>query len=1580
MKYKYKKGQVFGKRLQIPKAVLHNVYNNTLTFTDFITYDLVDKIPVSCIMRSDRRIVEKFGIEKSKALDWELINKHIFYNPGLTIRETLMTINENTQDINTALYELVKDQIKPVDYSSKMKEKYQDRLFDIDQEQDAEIKAIKNDFNHGTLTLKDFVKNWYLFKNKDLSYCLLHDQINTDHIKDSDLKQFMNSYKDLSQVLIRHNKNIYTFIRNINNIPTAEEKQEYIKQTTDEILNTNDNRLITSKEYMEIFKYSSLEEYLNKFSWNPNYVNRIIAELKNLPSNYIFTMPIPFSELKSNNVLAFLSRYGIKNIVDFDNECGHFFTNNNCEMLRLMYDMYLHYAGNTGDPERSIYTINLSENDNINRPYTKDEFYEAIKRMIVYGPTDLDYAKYLSNYRQITGEFRKKYNELFISEQAPEEFKNLFYAKSLTPKILQQHPEYVKYIKGKPLKSCFKMADIKVEGSSKTNGYENLYDFLSNKIEYDKLLAFVMNYGEVLDIILMENMKSQYQYEIPFAVNDDVQQIQEKIGDTLRKILIEKRISYPTNIPKDITKNYPSMFLDSNAPKELKKAFYNRTINTEFILSNPTYKNYLKNIDLEILFPYMLVSEYNNGYRVRQVNFMNYIKNILGQEESLNLMLSYGKYIEKIYEINKLHNLKFNSAFSKEDLLNELEKTIVQEIIMKNLKYDESLPKHFKNHFPTLFLDENTPQEIRNKFYNQEFSLTDFKKNKELLQYFNKTNIAFGLEEHRQFLIGLYPDVDIEEGNRRKLYIYDKLQKIESDKETLETVKDYIKSHEYNEDKIDTITKLAERAVHSNSKDMRNLSGPILASIVNLENPEQSFEKIEDIFTKNNLPFFVKIYSCFEILNPTLKKFNFSNDSRVAPELKDETLPKIGLGLTPTETRFQIIFNDILRITYSSNNRDFQNYLNNLEFGNSCYNKIKEGNFNFSSLTEKEQKELLTFSEHLETLFRSTHKGNKSQLNLDAFSLPEKIKLLGDSFSPTDKYQLKDRIIRSFCYNAGITSFEELKLLSTSIHKQAEEKGRKNAQTLKKHPFQFEVGDLVRGIGSYNILGSTLQHGNVSKEFLTTFIKQRYTSDSTPLDVDLTYITEQKDIYHTISGTPTGFGFGNIYIILKHNNPNINITRDEEGALTGNSYNPAKMEMFGTKTSKGGYSTHWGVRTGMSFSDVDYILYKKNAIIDEKNPYDKKGNVQYISTESEEKFDDLPVVKFEIAKNGVYIPVIDFSGKLIYTEEEYDNLRSKMQGLSYYGTEKYVLSDNLISDEIVQIAETIAPADQDNQRKHEAINITIKEALAPLGIAIKDKIDHKLETGTAEFIDTGSTGRNTNITGKGDFDFIMRLDNSVMTNEKKLQELKERLLKVLGEEHRNETVNGNFRFKNVHIKGLENPIDLDISFVQKTDKLDYSSDEAIRDRLTSIKEQFPDQYNLVLANIIEAKKVLKENEVYKKQQGGMGGIGIENWILQNGGSLQDAATSFIEASQGKSLKEFKNTYPIWDFGENHYADEKGIYLHDNFTSKLTEEGYERMKQTLSKYLENTKQKQELGTMLNQSTKANAISQLSTASK
>ena len=86
-------------------------------------------------------------------------------------------------------------------------------------------------------------------------------------------------------------------------------------------------------------------------------------------------------------------------------------------------------------------------------------------------------------------------------------------------------------------------------------------------------------------------------------------------------------------------------------------------------------------------------------------------------------------------------------------------------------------------------------------------------------------------------------------------------------------------------------------------------------------------------------------------------------------------------------------------------------------------------------------------------------------------------------------------------------------------------------------------------------------------------------------------------------------------------------------------------------------------------------------------------------------------------------------------------------------------------------------------------------------------------------------------------------------------------------------------------------------------------------------------------------------------QGGLGGVGIENWILQNGGSFIDAANSFVEAANGRNFDEFKKVYQIWDFGDNHLAERRGMYSHDNFVfNNMSEDGYQKMVQALKEYL------------------------------
>ena len=70
MKWRYKRSQIFRKRLSVPSEVEQSIYNSQLPLEQYISFDLMDKVPISCITPEDRKIVEKFGIEKVKQLDW----------------------------------------------------------------------------------------------------------------------------------------------------------------------------------------------------------------------------------------------------------------------------------------------------------------------------------------------------------------------------------------------------------------------------------------------------------------------------------------------------------------------------------------------------------------------------------------------------------------------------------------------------------------------------------------------------------------------------------------------------------------------------------------------------------------------------------------------------------------------------------------------------------------------------------------------------------------------------------------------------------------------------------------------------------------------------------------------------------------------------------------------------------------------------------------------------------------------------------------------------------------------------------------------------------------------------------------------------------------------------------------------------------------------------------------------------------------------------------------------------------------------------------------------------------------------
>ena len=122
MDYRYKRNQIFKKALPVPNHIKGDVYDCKLSFIDFINYALEDKVPISCLHVSDRQIVQRFGIEKCKKLDWSILSTQT-YGKG-DIKVILLGLSPETEDLNDALYKALNHKLPPQNYSEGMKKKY----------------------------------------------------------------------------------------------------------------------------------------------------------------------------------------------------------------------------------------------------------------------------------------------------------------------------------------------------------------------------------------------------------------------------------------------------------------------------------------------------------------------------------------------------------------------------------------------------------------------------------------------------------------------------------------------------------------------------------------------------------------------------------------------------------------------------------------------------------------------------------------------------------------------------------------------------------------------------------------------------------------------------------------------------------------------------------------------------------------------------------------------------------------------------------------------------------------------------------------------------------------------------------------------------------------------------------------------------------------------------------------------------------------------------------------------------------------------------------------------------------------
>ena len=827
----------------------------------------------------------------------------------------------------------------------------------------------------------------------------------------------------------------------------------------------------------------------------------------------------------------------------------------------------------------------------------------------------------------------------------------------------------------------------------------------------------------------------------------------------------------------------------------------------------------------------------------------------------------------------------------------------------------------------------------------------------------------------------------------------------------------YIKDH-YDELTIDQVkwtANIMARLANSNASELAERSEAFTRELLKLDTDKipEALDKIEDIYIHNHLPYVGKNYLVFRTMHPSAnleEDFDFSSSSTISPVLQQATGDiKSGKLDQMLNSRDTIIISDLLRASLGSNNRSIREYLDTLKNGQALLDQLSSGELDWdafnqpTNLMDKDTKAnydtLSTFAWHLATIYNSTLPGKEHPYQLvhqqsgidEPSAQPNALQTdftnLTSLIKPNSRYSLADRAVRYFAHFVGIEDLAGAEQYMDNVVKEADARNRRMAEYLvtTSEP-KLQPCDLVKGVGGtdgYGIryLSYTFQNGSISKEYLGDASR----SDTTPLDADASIVPDQLNGGQTInqvmaSMLASGYGRG-LWVVLRPDNDRFIVTRRGKDEADQSVYDLSvpdanfdrtdltqeeidrrlkeiaeakrhrreglpKLEIFATGVDGSG---HYGVRTGFGMNLVSFCV--TDSTLRDSTPVSE-------------------VTKLEIALNGFYIPIVDRdSEELIFTPDDYDKMRQQMSGLSHYRTGDYQFApDSELELPSTDVGKTTVPSTTtiiselpasiaDTDRKHEVINQTIKQAITnipELNLSYKDYLDGDLTENIVEMIDTGSTGRQTNAPGSGDFDYLARLDRSILNDPTKKQQITDALLTAFGRENDGSAiVNGNLRLKQVSIDGLVEPVDIDITFAQKTNKVQYPTDAALADRLSNIKNQSETKYQQVLANIIYAKQFLKAAGAYKPRRspeakgiGGLGGVGIENWILQHGGSFKQAARDFLTtADRYPNFEDFCAHYPVWDYGENH----KGIRSkpHDNFVAdNMNPEGYERMKEAL----------------------------------
>ncbi len=559
-----------------------------LTLSDVKEHSLQDIITIDDLEYTSKEIVEKIGgLEKIFEIDDEILadedllnkfSKSISYDrDGNKIEEEY-----NFEAAKARMFELVEEEC--LGYGAERAyERYSNNPYVTSQlpqhfiEFTEEQEDLRKAFASKKLSLEQVVDNYELFKGKKFIV----------RLEDNGYDKLTDIYEDLTEEKLGYLiENFPDVIKSITEVqrfaPYSIASKIDLSKTEDEIRQDviEQVKLYVSKE-KELLEYDSIMDLLpykdmaidalEKDDYRADAMIEILQQedvVEALKERKI--SPTLFG---NRDFTSAINTYGIRPILEFDAKNEGFFTKNNCQNLLSLYDKFFHYGGNVHDSTRTIYTkgLDLKTSEYVGsdlKEYTKEEFEESIRRMIIYGPTDGTMGDRPLPFWEIQGEFRENNPDLYLSENIPEDLATRFYYGKFTLDDIRfsrdDEESDIREILTKNRELMFRRSGIK---------------FDVEKMDLEVIFALAKENGSYLNLLENTNEREYYRsYELgrfDFE-GKSLEETQSLARELIENGILAGKIPYGEKAPEYVRENHPELFLSNDAPEELKKLFYRK--------------------------------------------------------------------------------------------------------------------------------------------------------------------------------------------------------------------------------------------------------------------------------------------------------------------------------------------------------------------------------------------------------------------------------------------------------------------------------------------------------------------------------------------------------------------------------------------------------------------------------------------------------------------------------------------------------------------------------------------------------------------------------------------------------------------------------------------------------------------------------------------------------------------------------------------------------------------------------------------------------------------------------------------